>query len=160
MAEYKTALCWERCEQPFTDNRYSRAHVWKFDGGATVPASSSPHIVPLPYSDAAAVDPEEAFVASLSSCHMLCFLFEAARSGFRVDTYTDSAVGVLEKDALGRLAVTRVTLRPAAVFSGDRLPTHAEVHALHHEAHARCFLANSVRTDIRCEPVFPEPPPP
>ncbi len=153
MAEHKAVICWERGEQRFTDNRYSRAHVWKFDGGMTVPASSSPHVVPLPHSDAAAVDPEEAFVASLSSCHMLCFLFEAAK-GFCVDAYTDNAAGVLEKDLSGQLAITRVTLRPAVVFSGERLPTHAEVHALHHAAHAQCFLAHSVKTEISCEPVF------
>lgn len=154
MAEHTAVVSWERGDQRFTDNRYSRAHVWKFDGGVTVPASASPHVVPLSLSSAEAVDPEEAFVASLSSCHMLCFLFEAAKLGFRVDRYTDSAVGVLEKDASGRLAITRVTLRPAAAFSGNRLPARAEVHALHHEAHAQCFLANSVKTDIVCEPVF------
>ena len=153
MAQHSVAVQWERWDQPFTDSRYSRAHVWKFDGGAVVQASSSPHVVPLPFSDAAAVDPEEAFVASLSSCHMLCFLFEAARSGFRVDRYTDNAAGILDKDPSGRLAITRVTLRPAAVFSGERLPTSADVHALHHEAHAQCFLANSVKTKIVCEPV-------
>ncbi len=147
-------ICWERRQQRFLDNHYSRAHVWQFDGGVNVPASSSPHVVPLPYSDAAAVDPEEAFVAALSSCHMLWFLAEAAQRGFCVDTYTDSAAGVLEKDHSGRLAMTRVTLRPAAVFSGDRLPTRAEVHALHREAHSQCFIANSVKTDIRCEPTF------
>jgi organic hydroperoxide reductase OsmC/OhrA len=154
MAEHSVGVCWERRVQPFTDNRYSRAHVWNFDGGAVVQASSSPHVVPLPYSNAAAVDPEEAFVASLSSCHMLWFLSVAAQRGFCVDSYTDDAVGILEKDVHGKLAMTRVTLRPAAVFSGKRLPTHAEVHTLHHEAHTQCFLANSVKTDIRCEPVF------
>ena len=147
-------ICWERGAQRFTDNRYSRAHVWEFDGGVSVPASSSPHVVPLPYSDTAAVDPEEAFVASLSSCHMLWFLSEAAKKGFCIDAYTDSAVGVLEKDGSGQLAITRITLRPAAVFSGSRLPARAEVHALHREAHCRCFLARSVKTDIFCEPVF------
>ena len=151
---HTAVICWERGDQPFTDKRYSRAHVWKFDGGAVVQASSSPHVVPLPFSDAAAVDPEEGFVASLSSCHMLCFLFEAARSGFRVERYTDNAAGVLAKDPSGQLAITHVTLRPAAVFSGDRLPTPTEVHALHREAHAQCFLARSVKTEIRCEPVF------
>ena len=154
LAEHTAVVSWQRGQHSFADNRYSRAHVWEFDGGVSVAASSSPHIVPLPYSDAAAVDPEEAFVAALSSCHMLCFLFEAAKKAFCVDAYTDSAVGVLEKDGSGQLAVTRVTLRPAAVFSGSRLPTCAEVHALHHAAHAQCFLARSVKTDVLYEPVF------
>lgn len=154
MTEHEAAICWKRGSQRFTDKRYSRAHVWRFDGGATVAASSSPHVVPLPLSNAGAVDPEEAFVASLSSCHMLCFLFEAAQYGFCVDAYTDNAVGVLEKDQSGRLAITRITLRPAVLFSGAPVPTEAEVHALHHEAHAQCFLANSVKTEVRCEPVL------
>lgn len=158
MAEHSAAIHWERREQPFLDNRYSRAHAWRFDGGAVVQASSSPHVVPLPYSDAGAVDPEEAFVASLSSCHMLWFLSVAAQRGFCVDSYTDNAVGSLEKDAVGRLAITCVTLRPAIAFSGERLPTPAEVHALHHEAHSQCFLANSVKTDVHCEPVFSNSP--
>ncbi len=156
MAEHTAVVRWERGDHRFTDNRYSRAHVWHFDGGVTVPASSSPHVVPLPFSNADAVDPEEAFVASLSSCHLLCFLFEAAKSGFCADAYTDNAEGILEKDSFGRLAMTRVTLRPAVVFSGDHTPTYAELHALHHAAHAQCFLANSVKTDILCEPIFYE----
>ena len=153
MSEYKVTVQWERQDQVFTDNRYSRGHAWIFDGGIEVPASSSPHVVPLPYSNANAVDPEEAFVAALSSCHLLSFLYIAARRGFRVDSYADDAVGILEKDPSGRLSMTRVTLRPQTSFSGDHLPTESELQAMHHQAHEECFIANSVKTDVRCEPV-------
>ena len=154
MGEYTAIVHWERRNQPFTDNRYSRGHTWTFDGGVEVPASSSPHVVPLPYSDGSAVDPEEAFVASISSCHMLWFLSLAAKRGFCVDSYVDDAVGIVEKDQSRRLAMTRVTLRPRAMFSGNQLPTQADIQALHHEAHEQCFIANSVKTDIQCEPVY------
>lgn len=152
MAEYKATIDWHRDGATFTDNRYSRGHRWRFDGGTEVPASSSPHVVPLPHSVAAAVDPEEAFVASLSSCHMLWFLSIAVQRGFVVDSYTDEAVGVLGKDASGKLAMARVTLRPQARFGGDKQPQAGELAAMHHEAHEQCFIANSVKTDVRCEP--------
>jgi organic hydroperoxide reductase OsmC/OhrA len=138
------------------DNRYSRGHTWLFDGGTEIPASSSPHVVPLPYSRADAVDPEEAFVASLSSCHMLWFLSIAGTRRFCVDSYVDAAAGVMSKDASGKVAMTRVTLRPKAVFVGAFVPTVAEIESMHHEAHAQCFIANSVKTDVRCEPVLAE----
>ena len=154
MIEHKATVIWQRGEQIFTDNRYSRAHTWAFDGGLEVQASASPHVVPLPHSNAAAVDPEEAFIAALSSCHMLWFLSVVAQGGFRIDSYTDAATGVLEKDASGRTAITRVTLRPLAVFSGLRLPTQTEVGGMHHQAHAECFIANSVKTEIQCIPIF------
>src|SRR5512139_1584801 len=154
MATHNVTVSWQRGEQPFIDGRYSRAHTWSFDGGIEVPASSSPHVVPVPFSQAAAVDPEEAFVASLSSCHMLWFLSLAAGRRFRVDGYTDDAEGVMERNAAGRMAMTRVTLRPRVAFAGDRRPTRADVDALHHEAHAECFIANSVTTEVRCEPVY------
>jgi organic hydroperoxide reductase OsmC/OhrA len=153
MSEYKAQLAWRRDPlEVFTDNRYSRRHELHFDGGAVVPASSSPAVVPLPMSDAGAVDPEEMFVASLASCHMLWFLSLAARQGFRVDSYDDDATGVLARDAEGRLAMTRVTLRPRVQCSGERQPTPVELRALHHEAHEACFIANSVRTVVACEP--------
>jgi len=152
MAEYTTVVEWTRAGALFTDQRYSRGHRWLFDGGIEVPASSSPHIVPLPMSVAAAVDPEEAFVASLSSCHMLWFLSIAASRGFIVDSYQDHAVGIMGKDATGRLAMTQVTLRPVAQFSGHKGPTVDEVLAIHHQAHEQCFIANSVKSDVRCEP--------
>jgi organic hydroperoxide reductase OsmC/OhrA len=153
MSTHTAAISWQRGEAPFTDNRYRRAHTWTFDGGVVVPGSSSPHVVPPPYSETAAVDPEEAFVASLASCHMLWFLSLAAKHRFRVDSYADAAEGVMGKNAAGKLAMLRVTLRPRVAFSGERLPTPAEIDALHHEAHAECFIANSVTTEVRCEPV-------
>jgi organic hydroperoxide reductase OsmC/OhrA len=153
MADHHATIRWERQDQVFTDRKYSRRHNMHFDGGAVVPGSSSPHTVREPYSDPAAVDPEEAFVASLSSCHMLWFLDLACRAGWVVDDYRDEAVGTLAPDADGRLAMTVVTLRPAVRFGGARRPDAAEIERLHHQAHAECFIANSVRTEVRCEPV-------
>lgn len=153
MSEYKTVVVWSRDGAAFTDNRYSRRHRWLFDGGIEVPASSSPHVVPLPLSAAEAVDPEEAFVASLSSCHMLSFLFIAAKRGFLIDGYRDEAVGELARDASGKLAMTRVTLRPQIELAGDKRPTRDELLEMHHEAHEQCFIASSVKTDVRCQPV-------
>jgi organic hydroperoxide reductase OsmC/OhrA len=144
---------WSRGDEPFTDNRYSRGHSWLFDGGIEVPASSSPHVVRVPMSVEAAVDPEEAFIASISSCHMLWFLSIAAGKGFRVDEYLDDAVGLMGKNAAGKTAVIRVTLRPRVSFSGDELPSRAQLDELHHKAHEECFIANSVTTEIRCEPL-------
>lgn len=151
MSEYTATVSWQRNGAVFTDNKYSRAHQWKFDGGAVVPGSSSPHSVRLPFSDASAVDPEEAFIASLSSCHMLWFLSLAARRGFVVDSYEDAAVGVLAKNADGKLAMTVVTLRPLTAFAGKQ-PTREELDSLHHQAHEECFIATSVRSEVRCEP--------
>lgn len=154
MSEYTTEVLWERGEQDFLDKRYSRRHVIRFDGGIEVPGSASPHVVPVPMSDPAAVDPEEAFVASLSTCHMLWFLGLAAKARFRVDRYVDNAVGVMEKNAEGRIAITVVTMRPHVTFSGERLPTREELDHLHHAAHDACFIANSVKSEVRCEPVY------
>jgi len=154
MSNYTARVAWRRGPlEIFTDNRYSRRHELHFDGGAVLPASSSPAVVPLPMSDAGAVDPEELFVASLASCHMLWFLSLAATQGFRVDSYDDDADGVLARNAEGRLAMTRVTLRPRVQCSGERQPTPAELRALHHEAHEACFIASSVRTEVLCEPL-------
>ena len=152
MSRYTASVEWTRGDARFTDLRYSRRHVWRFDGGAEVPGSSSPHSVPVPYSDAEAVDPEEAFVAALSSCHMLFFLSIAAKRGHRIDLYVDEAEGFLEKDADGRMAMTRVVLHPRVVFSGDRPASSADIAAMHDEAHHACYIANSVRTVIGCEP--------
>ena len=146
--EYTATVRWVRDGAAFEDNRYSRGHVWTFDGGVEVPASASPSIVPLPLSRADAVDPEEAFVAALSSCHMLFFLSFAAKRGFVVDRYEDRAVGVMNKDGRGRLFVGRVTLDPSIDFSGDRLPSIDDIAGLHHRAHDECFIANSVRTEV------------
>src|SRR4030095_13656737 len=150
---YTAVVSWERNGARFTDNRYSRGHRWHFDGGIEVPASSSPLGVALPPSVAAAVDPEEAFVAALSSCHMLWFLSIAAKRGFLVESYRDEAIGVMAKNAGGKLAMTQVTLRPAVVFGGQNRPHPEEVEAMHHEAHEQCFIASSVKTDVRCESV-------
>jgi organic hydroperoxide reductase OsmC/OhrA len=152
--EYQARIHWERGAAPFTDNRYSRGHTWHFDGGVEVPASSSPHTVRLPMSVEAAVDPEEALVAALCSCHMLWFLSLAASERWRVDQYTDDAIGVMGRNAAGKVAMLSVTLRPRVSFSGERLPSRAEIQQLHHRAHEECFIANSVTTEVRVEPHF------
>jgi organic hydroperoxide reductase OsmC/OhrA len=153
MSKHQVSVRWQRGDASFTDNRYSRAHSWHFPGGAVVPATASPQVVPLPWSDPAGVDPEEAFVASLSSCHMLWFLSIAAQAGWSVDDYRDDAVGVLDRNAQRQLVMTLVTLRPAVRFGGATRPDAAELTRLHHEAHRECFIANSVKTEVRCEPV-------
>jgi organic hydroperoxide reductase OsmC/OhrA len=150
LSEYLATVKWERHGETFTDNRYSRAHEWKFDGGVTVPASASPHVVRVPLSNPAAVDPEEAFVASLSSCHMLFFLSFAATQGLVVDSYLDEAIGHLEKDEQGRQAMTRVTLRPSITYVGAA-PGPEQLAALHDRAHHACFIANSVKTKVTVE---------
>ena len=154
MSTYTAEVLWLRNEGDFLGNHYSRRHLLRFDGGLEVPGSSSPHVVPLPMSDESALDPEEAFVASLSSCHMLWFLAIAAKRKFCVDRYFDAASGTMEKNAVGKMAMTVVTLRPDVTFSGERLPTREALDQLHHRAHESCFIANSVKTDVRCEPVY------
>ena len=152
MHKYEAKVTWARQNaEKFTDNRYSRAHEWSFDGGVTVRASSSPSVVPLPLSAADAVDPEEALVASASSCHMLYFLFFAAKKGFLVDRYEDEAFGVLEKNAAGKMFMSKITLRPHVTFSGDKTPTADEMQALHHSAHEECFIAQSLKTEMNVE---------
>jgi organic hydroperoxide reductase OsmC/OhrA len=151
MKQFEARLAWRRGAQAFTDQRYSRVHEWRFDGGLTVPASSSPLSVPVPMSDPAAVDPEEALVAAASSCHMLFFLSLAAQSGFVVDSYQDHALGTLGPGPDGRIAMTQVRLRPAIVFSGERQPTTAELASLHHAAHEKCYVANSLKCDVVVE---------
>ena len=147
MAKYTATVAWQRgADEPFSDNRYSRGHQWSFDGGVSFRASASPHVVGM-FADPAGVDPEEAFVAALSSCHMLTFLGLAARAGFRVDSYSDTAEGVMTKTD-GRVWVSVVTLRPQVMWTGTR----DQELALHHAAHEECFIANSVKTDVRCEP--------
>jgi organic hydroperoxide reductase OsmC/OhrA len=151
MHQFEARLAWARGEQNFGDQRYSRAHTWLFDGGAQVAASSSPLSVPLPMSDPLAVDPEEALVAAASSCHMLFFLSIAAARGLVVDSYHDHAVGTLDRNDEGKLAMTRIALRPHIVFSGARQPDAAELSALHHAAHERCYIANSIKAEITVE---------
>jgi organic hydroperoxide reductase OsmC/OhrA len=125
-----------------------------FDGGVEVPASSSPHVVPVPLSLAAAVDPEEAFVASVSSCHMLWFLSIAAKRGWVVDSYRDDAVGIMGRNPNGKIVVATVRLRPRVSFSGAKVPTREELTTVHHEAHDACYIANSITTEVRCEPIY------
>ncbi|MGH8443439.1 MAG: OsmC family protein [Nevskiaceae bacterium] len=150
--EYTATVTWQRAGAKFTDNKYSRAHEWTFDGGTVVPASSSPSVVPLPMSNAAAVDPEEAFVASLASCHLLFFLFHAAKQGFVVERYEDAAGGQMGKNAEGRIAMLKVALRPRVTWSGERQPSAAESDAMHHRSHEDCFIANSVKCEVAVEP--------
>ena len=142
MSTYTATIAWSRGDAVFTDKRYSRAHRWRFDGGIEVPASSSPSVVPLPMSQAAAVDPEEAF------------LDLASRRGFCIDAYHDEAIGTMAKNEQGKLAMTLVILRPKVLFSPQRAASEAELLALHHEAHEACFIASSVRSEVRCEPVL------
>ena len=148
---YKATVSWRRGEGEFLKGRYSRGHSWRFDGGIEVPASASPQVVPKPYVVEAAVDPEEAFIASLSSCHMLTFLDLARRAGFVVDSYEDDAEGVMEKNAAGKYWIARVTLRPRIAYAGEKQPTHDDLARLHHTAHEECFIANSVSTDVKVE---------
>jgi len=148
---YEARVTWSRGNAPFADNQYSRRHEWTFDGGVTVPASSSPAVVPLPFSAPDAVDPEEALVASASSCHMLWFLSLAAGRGLVVDDYTDEAYGVLGRVARGKLAFSRIVLRPDIRFADPRTVDAATVAALHDAAHDRCFIASSLRCDVVVE---------
>lgn len=154
MEPYIAEIIWSRGDQNFLDNKYSRRHILRFDAGIDVPGSSSPHVVPVPYSDTSAIDPEEAFVASLSSCHMLWFLSIAAKRRFVVDHYSDFAIGVMEKNEHGKLVISIVTLRPDVRFSGEKLPTNHDIDEMHHQAHEECYIANSVTTKVRCEPIF------
>jgi len=152
MSTYTATIRWTRDPSTeFTKGQYSRSHSWEFDGGLTVPASPSPHIVPAPWNDPNGVDPEEAFVASLSSCHMLFFVDFARRGGFVVDSYVDEAEGILDKRDDGKMAMTRVTLRPNIAFSGASPPTTDQIAELHHRAHEACFIANSVTTEVIIE---------
>jgi len=152
VSSYIATINWERTpDAVFTDRKFSRAHTWRFDGGVEVPASSSPHAVPLPYSVEANVDPEEAFVAALSSCHMLFFLSLAAKRGLVVDSYSDDAEGRMGRNAEGKVAMLEVVLRPQVSFSSGS-PDAETLESLHHAAHEACFIANSVKTVVRCEP--------
>jgi organic hydroperoxide reductase OsmC/OhrA len=151
MSEHKATIRWNRAGPDFGKGKYSREHTWSFDGGAVVSASPSPSAVPAPWSNAANVDPEEAFVASISSCHMLTFLWLASREGFQADSYEDEAVGVMTKNERGIPWVSGVTLRPRIAWSGDQLPTAADLEQLHHRAHEECFIANSIKTAVSVE---------
>lgn len=151
MSSYFAEVKWQRNDQNFLANEYSRGHEWRFDGGVTVPASASPHIVPLPWSVEENVDPEEAFAASLASCHMLFFLSIASKRKFQVDSYSDNAEAIMEKNAQGKLVISKVILRPEIEFSGDKIPSQDAIDKLHHLAHESCFLANSVKSEVVVE---------
>lgn len=146
MGSYQARIDWS-VSGDFAANSYSRAHRWSFDGGAVVSASASPQNVPLPLSDPAGVDPEEALVAAVSSCHMLWYLALAQAAGLQIASYSDQAEGKLGKDERGKIAMTRITLSPRIAFTGA-VPDAAEIDRLHQEAHERCFIANSLRTEV------------
>ncbi|MEO7431836.1 MAG: OsmC family protein [Dokdonella sp.] len=153
MTDYSAHIHWRRdAGADFASNAYSRRHEWRFDGGAIVAGSSSPHVVPLPWSDPTAVDPEEAFIAAISSCHMLWFLAIAAERGFVIDRYDDDAVGQMARIGPGKQAITHVVLRPCVDFAPGHAADDASVDAMHEAAHDRCFIANSVKTVITVEP--------
>jgi organic hydroperoxide reductase OsmC/OhrA len=148
MSEHKAIIRWRRSGPDFIRGKYSREHTWTFDGGVTVPASPSPSVVPTPWSNPANVDPEEAYVAAISSCHMLTFLYLASKQGFQVESYEDEAVGVMAKNEKGIPWVSRVTLNPKLAYGGEKLPTPADEDRLHHGAHEQCFIANSIKTEV------------
>jgi organic hydroperoxide reductase OsmC/OhrA len=153
MAIYKAKITW-RSDAPddFTNNKYSRGHEWEFDEGVKVSASSSPHAVRIPFSVEAAVDPEEALVAAASSCHMLTFLWLAAKAGFRIDSYTDEAIGEMAKDKDGNQFISTIVLDPMIAWAGDKRPTDDEISALHEDAHKKCYIANSIKAEIIVAP--------
>ena len=152
MSEHKAMIRWKGSGPDFLKGRYSREHTWTFDGGFVVPASSSPAVVPPPMSNPTNVDPEEAFVAAVSSCHMLTFLYLAGKAQFQVDSYEDEAVGVMSKNEKGVPWVSAITLHPKIAFGGAKLPTAAELEALHHQAHEQCFIAASIKTQVTVAP--------
>lgn len=148
---YVATIEWTREGPDFLKGRYSRKHMWHFDGGVSIAASPSPHVVPAPWSDPAAVDPEEAFIAAIASCHMLTFLWVASKEGFQADSYRDVAKGVMTPNDKGKLWVSRVVLAPKISWSGPKLPSPADCDRLHHLAHEECFIANSVKTEVVVE---------
>lgn len=151
MSIYTASLTWRRGEQPFTDGKYSRGHEIAFDGGFKILGSSSPHVVRPPLSREDAADPEELMVAALASCHMLFFLDFARRGGFVIDAYVDAPEGVLAKNAEGKMAMTKITLKPRVEWSGDKRPSADAVHDLHHRSHEACFIANSFKGEVVVE---------
>jgi organic hydroperoxide reductase OsmC/OhrA len=151
MSDYKALISWKLQGSEFLKGRYSREHTWTFDGGLSVPASSSPSVVPTPWSNPAAIDPEEAFVASIASCHMLTFIFLAGKKGFQIGGYSDEAVGVMTKNERGVPWVSTVTLHPKIDYSGDKRPTTEEIEQLHHHAHEQCYIANSIKTEVKVD---------
>jgi organic hydroperoxide reductase OsmC/OhrA len=152
MSEHRAIIRWNKSGPEFLKGKYSREHTWTFDGGAIVQASASPSVVPAPWSNPTGVDPEEALVAAISSCHTLTYVWLASRQGFTVDSYEDEAVGVMTKNEKGVPWVSAVTLKPRIVYSGAKLPSPADEEHLHHEAHEQCFIAQSVKTAVTVKP--------
>ena len=148
MSEHKAILKWQRKDPDFLKGKYSREHTWTFDGGATVPASAAPSVVPQPWSNPAGIDPEEAFVASISSCHMLTFLYVACKAGFQIESYEDQAVGEVTKNENGIPWLSRVTLNPRIIYGGAKSPAPGDEDRLHHLAHEQCYIANSIKTEV------------
>ncbi|MEQ1605297.1 MAG: OsmC family protein [Pyrinomonadaceae bacterium] len=149
MSKYTAKIFWKSdSAEAFAKNQYTRGHSWEFDGGVTVPASSSPHAVRVPFSVEAAVDPEEALVAAASSCHMLTFLWVASKAGFNIASYEDDAVGEMTKGDDGKEWMSKITLYPKIEWSGDKLPTQDEIAGLHHAAHEGCYIANSIKSEV------------
>ena len=148
MSEHRATIRWQFAGGDFLKGRYSREHTWTFDGGAVVPASPSPSVVPKPFCNPANVDPEEAFVASISSCHLLTYLFLASKAGFEIESYEDEAVGTMSKNERGVPWISAVVLKPRIVYAGEKRPSSADEERLHHQAHEQCFIANSVKTEI------------
>ena len=157
MSEYKAIITWKNTGPDFLKGKYSREHTWTFGGGVTVAASASPSVVPPPYSNPAQVDPEEAFVASVSSCHLLTYIYLACRQGFQVDSYHDEAVGVMTKNEKGVPWVSSITLHPRIAYGGGKLPTAEEEAHLHHLAHEQCYIANSIKTEVTVNAARREP---
>jgi organic hydroperoxide reductase OsmC/OhrA len=154
MSEHKALIRWSRSSPDFLQGRYSREHTWRFDGGLTVAASSSPSVVPPPFSNPACVDPEEAFVASVASCHMLWYLSLAAREGFQIDSYDDEAIGVMTRNQRDVPWISAIRLHPNIVYGGEKQPTVADEERLHHCAHAQCFIAASIKTEVTVQPLL------
>ncbi len=151
MSNYVATVVWTRAaDAPFKDNKYSRAHEWRFDGGAVVKGSSAPSSVRVPLSDPSAVDPEEALVAAVASCHMLFFLSYVAAAGFVVDRYEDDAIGEMGKNANGKTAIVKITLRPKIVWVGSP-PGAQQIDQLHHRSHEECYIANSITAQVTVE---------
>ncbi|HXJ22731.1 MAG TPA: OsmC family protein [Polyangia bacterium] len=148
MSQHKATVSWKADNEHFLQGKFTRQHTWVFDGGVMVAASASPAVVPAPYSNAAAVDPEEAYVASVSSCHMLTFLWEARKAGFRIESYEDDAVGEMTKNERGVPWISKIVLHPRIVYGGDKRPSASDEAELHHKAHEGCFIAQSVKTEI------------
>ena len=149
MAQHKAKIEWKCTTPDFRLGKYTREHTWSFDGGVSVPASAAPAVVPAPWSNPAHVDPEEAFVASISSCHMLTYLHVARLAGFQIESYADEAVGEMAKNERGVAWVAVVTLNPTIIYSGDKRPTHEQEAELHHKAHDGCFISQSVKTEVK-----------